>query len=187
MIDYQPRRGVPCKFIATIMIHYKSCLGCHFYNPDDSPRLNFYQEVVCPYLDNHGCVCRKDFTDAATIVDIFNNKFPKAPTKPRPNQGIGARHATDVVETEHASARMVHSPSITPATSNPTLSYYSFPTPAPPETQTPHIPNQTTSAPSYNKCANLYFLIQTTLLCLSKWLVLKINLESPLIYILYFL
>ena len=43
-------------------------------------------------------------------MEYFNQKFPKAPTQPRPKQGRGERHATKGLEIEHASARRVHLP-----------------------------------------------------------------------------
>ena len=45
VMDYSPPRGVPWKFIAAMMREDKSCPGCHFKKPNDSPRLKLNQEV----------------------------------------------------------------------------------------------------------------------------------------------
>ena len=88
-------KGVPWKRISTMIRHDKLCLGCNFNNPDDSPCLKFHQEVGCPVLDKNGYVFKKDVTEAATILDNFNKKFPMAPDQPRPNQGTGERRAIE--------------------------------------------------------------------------------------------
>ena len=76
-VAYPPARGVHWKCIAKIMQEDKSCLGCHFNHPDDSPRLKFHQDMGCPELAKHDYICRKDVTESAKVVDRFNNKFPK--------------------------------------------------------------------------------------------------------------
>ena len=42
-VVHQPTRRVPCNFIAAMMQEDKSCPGCHFNHPDNSPRLKFHQ------------------------------------------------------------------------------------------------------------------------------------------------
>ena len=76
-VPYPPSRGVPLKCIASMIQEDKSCLGCHFNHPKDSPKLKFHQEVGCPTLAKHGYICRKDVTTLAKIMDKFNNKFPR--------------------------------------------------------------------------------------------------------------
>ena len=76
-MDYPPRRGVPWKCIASMVFSDTSCSGCHFNKPDESPRLKLHQEVGCPDLANHGYIFRKEFTAPVTIVNKFNNKFPR--------------------------------------------------------------------------------------------------------------
>ena len=42
-VPYPPSRGVPWKFIVSMIREDKSCLGCHFNHPKDSPKLKFHQ------------------------------------------------------------------------------------------------------------------------------------------------
>ena len=46
-VAYPPARGLPWNCISEIMWEYKSCPGCHFNHPEDSPRIKFHQEVGC--------------------------------------------------------------------------------------------------------------------------------------------
>ena len=68
-------------------------------SPYDSPHMKFHQDFGCPSLEKHDYVCNKDVIEAATIVDNFNEKFPKAPYQPCPNQGTYARLETEGVGT----------------------------------------------------------------------------------------
>ena len=57
-MDYPPPRGVPWKCIATMVLHDKSCPGCHFNKPDDSPHLKLIIELKEPeydYDEVHSC------------------------------------------------------------------------------------------------------------------------------------
>ena len=92
--------------------HDKSCPGCHFNKPYNSPRLNFHREFECPALAKNGYVRKKDVTEADTILDKFNEKFPKAPDQPRTNKITDERRTTEEVGTEHASAIRVCYPSM---------------------------------------------------------------------------
>ena len=102
----------------------KSCLGCHFNHPNDSPKLNFHQEVGCLAFAKHGYIFRKDVTALAKIVDRFNTKFPTVMDQARANKPV-SKHILDNSSSDQVSARHVHSPSI----SNYTL--YSTVPPAP--------------------------------------------------------
>ena len=42
-VAYPPPRGVPWKCITAMMRKDKSCPGCHYNQPEDSPRLRFHQ------------------------------------------------------------------------------------------------------------------------------------------------
>ena len=55
-VPYPPTRGAPWKCIAVMMREEKSCPGCHFNHPDDSPKLKFHQEVGCLALAKHGYI-----------------------------------------------------------------------------------------------------------------------------------
>ena len=57
----------------------KSCPGCHFNHPEDSPWLKFHQEVGCLELAKHGHLCQKDVMESAKVVDKFNIKLPNIP------------------------------------------------------------------------------------------------------------
>ena len=53
-VEYPPSRRVPRKCIATMIREDKSCPGCHFNHPNDSPRLKFHHEVGCLALAKYG-------------------------------------------------------------------------------------------------------------------------------------
>ena len=98
----------------------KSCLGCHFNHPKDSPKLKFHQEVGCPALAKHGYLYRKDVTTSAKIVDKFNTKFPPN-TNPAKVLNPAAKRVSDKSSSDHISARHVHSSSISNTTIDSTI------------------------------------------------------------------
>ena len=53
-VPYPPSRGIPWNCIASMIREDKSCPGCHFNHPKDSPKLKFHQEVGCPALSKQG-------------------------------------------------------------------------------------------------------------------------------------
>ena len=109
--DYPPARGVPCKSITAIIRTGRSCPRCHFNKPDELLRLKFHKEAGWPDLAKHGYFCKKDVTEAATIVCRFNSQFPKA--QPCVTRSTGAcRAIEDAGSEDTVSARWVHSPSI---------------------------------------------------------------------------
>ena len=63
--------------MASMIREDKSCPGCQFNHPEDSPKLKFHQEVGCPALAKHGYLCHKDVTASAKIANKFNTKFPR--------------------------------------------------------------------------------------------------------------
>ena len=108
-MDYPQPRGVPCKCIAAMMHKDKSCLGCHFNKPDDSPRLKFRQEAGCPVLAKHGYIFRKDVTASATIVYQFNTKFPRMTYQARAKNPVAKRISYDS-SSDHVFYRRLHPP-----------------------------------------------------------------------------
>ena len=148
--------------------HDKSCPGCQFSNPYDSPSPKFHQEFGCPSLDKHGYAYKKDVTESASIMDKFNENFTKAPDQTIPNRGTGTIQSTEEVGIEHASDRRTHSPSITPATSNLYRPHDSVPTSAPTETHPPTFQIKRLWILPPTGTQNFNCLIQTTLLCLRK-------------------
>ena len=89
----------------------KSCPGCHFNHPKDPPKLKSHKEVGCPAITKHGCLCRKDVTASAKIVDKFNTKFPRN-TDPAKVLKPASKRVSDDSSYDHISERHVHSPSI---------------------------------------------------------------------------
>ena len=75
-VTYPPKRGVPRKCIAAMMIEDKSFMGCHFNHLDDSTKQMVHQEVGFPALAKHGYICQKDVRASAKVVGRFNTKFP---------------------------------------------------------------------------------------------------------------
>ena len=75
-VTYPPKRGVPRKCIAAMMIEDKSFMGCHFNHLDDSTKQMVHQEVGFPALAKHGYICQKDVRASAKVVGWFNTKFP---------------------------------------------------------------------------------------------------------------
>ena len=110
-IAYPPARGVPWNYIAAMMREDKSCPGCHFNHPDDSPRLKFHQYMGCPALEIHGYIYRKDVTESAKVVDRFNNKPPQMTDQDRTSKPVAKRVSNDS-SSNQVSARRVHPPSI---------------------------------------------------------------------------
>ena len=55
-VPYPPSRGVTWNCITSMIREDKSCPGCHFNHPEDSPKLKFHQEVGCPELAKHGYI-----------------------------------------------------------------------------------------------------------------------------------
>ena len=90
-VAYPPARGVPWKWIPEMMQEDKSCPGCHFNHPNDSPSLKFHQDVGCVALAKHGYICRKYVTASAKVVDRFNNKFPKMTDQAQTNNPFAKR------------------------------------------------------------------------------------------------
>ena len=66
-VPYSPSRGVTWKCIALMVREEKSCRGCHFNHPKDSPKLKVYQEVGYPALVKHDYLCQKYVTASAKI------------------------------------------------------------------------------------------------------------------------
>ena len=89
----------------------KSCPGCHFNHPDDSPKLKFHQDMGCLELAKHGYICQKDVTASAKVVYWFNTKFPKRIDQSQANKPV-AKRISDDSSSDQISARRVHSPSI---------------------------------------------------------------------------
>ena len=89
----------------------KSCPGCHFNHPDDSPRLKFHQDVGCLALTKSGHIYRKDVTASAKVVDRFNKKSPKMTDQARTSKPV-AKLVSYNSSSDQVSARRVHSPSI---------------------------------------------------------------------------
>ena len=119
-VPYPPSRGAPWKCIASMIREDKSCLGCHFNHPGDSPKLKFHQEVGWPALAKHIYLWRKDVTASAKIVDKFNTKFPWN-TDPDKVLKLAAKRVSDDSSSDHISARHVHSPSISNTTIESTI------------------------------------------------------------------
>ena len=108
-VPYPPTRGVPWKCIDAMMREDKSCPGCHFNHPDDSPKLKFHQEVGSLALAKHGYIFWKDVTSLAKIVDRFNTKFLQNKDQSRVNKPA-AKRVSENSSSDHISARHVHSP-----------------------------------------------------------------------------
>ena len=89
----------------------KSCPGCHFNHPEDSPKLDFRQEVGCPALTKHSYIFCKDVTASAKIVHKFNTKFPRN-TDPDKVIKPTAKRVSDESSSDQILARYVHSTSI---------------------------------------------------------------------------
>ena len=146
---YPPTRGVPWKCIAAMIREDKSCLGCQFNHPDNSPKLKFHQEVGCPVLAKHGYICRKDVTAWAKIVDRFNTKFPRMIDQARANKPVTKR-ISEESSSYHVSSRRVHSPSISNTTIESTVP------PAPIVNTVLLMPNHVAPTPTSNGYNNLY-------------------------------
>ena len=120
-IPYPLSRGVPWKCIASIIREDKSCPGCHFNHPEDSPKFKFHQEVGCPALAKHGYLRRKDVTTSSKIVDNINTKFPHN-TDPDKFLKRASKRVSYNYSSDQISARHVHSPSISNTTIDSTIS-----------------------------------------------------------------
>ena len=107
---YPPSRGVNWKCILSMIREDKSCPGCNFNQPTDSPKIKFHQEVGCPALAKRGYLCHKDVTASSKIVDKFNTKFPRN-TDPAKVLNIAAKRVSDDSLSNHISVRHVHYPS----------------------------------------------------------------------------
>ena len=101
-------------------------------------------------------MCKKDVTETATIVDIFNDQFPKAQTRgsrftrpPRIIDNTGMEDTELVIQ--------VNSPPIpsTPSSIT-TLPDHQVLPPAPLDLAITHIPNQVFPPPSSNGFSDLY-------------------------------
>ena len=122
-VTYPPARGLTWKCIAAIMQEDNYCLGCHFNHPDDSPKLNFHQEVGCLTLAKHGYIFRKDVTASAKVVDWFNIKLPRMTDQAQSNKPV-AKRIPDDYSSNQVSARHVRSPSISNTTIDSTVPPY---------------------------------------------------------------
>ena len=98
----------------------KSCPGCHFNHPDDSPKIKFHQEVGCPALAKHGYIYRKDVTALAKIMDQFNTKITLMTDQARVNKPF-AKRVLDDSSYDQISDRHVHSSSISNTTIDSTV------------------------------------------------------------------
>ena len=98
----------------------KSCLGCHFNHPGDSPKLKFHQEVGCPELAKHGYLCRKDVTALAKIMEKFNTEFPRNKYLAKVLKPASKR-VSDKSLSNQISERHVHLPSISNSTIESTI------------------------------------------------------------------
>ena len=127
----------------------KSCQGCQFNHPEDSPRLKFHQEMVFPGLAKHGYLCRKDVTVSVKAVDKSNNKFYKITDQSCTSNPV-AKRLSDDLDSNHVSARQVHSPSI----SNSTLDFRAPPDPI--EKNLLLLPNQAAPIPTSNGYTDIY-------------------------------
>ena len=89
----------------------KSCPGCHFNHPDDSPKLKFRQEVGCLALAKHSYIFQKVITASAKIVDKFNNKFPRNTDQAKVHTPAAKRVSCNS-SSDQILVRHVHSPYI---------------------------------------------------------------------------
>ena len=119
-VIYPPPMGVPWKCIAAMMWEDKSCMGCRFNHPEDSPRLKFHQEVGCPELAKHGYPLRKDVRASEKVVDKFNKKFPNMTDQAQTSNPV-AKRVSDDLSSNQVSAIRVYSPSISNSTLDSTM------------------------------------------------------------------
>ena len=150
-VAYPPARGVPWKFIVAMMQEDKSCLGCHFNHPDNSPRLKFHQDVGCPALAKHGYIYWKDVTASAKVVDRFNNKFSNMKDQSRKIKPV-AKRVSDNSSSDQVYDRRFHPPSISKSTLDSTA------TPYPIANTLLLMPNRVAPIPASNGYNNLYSL-----------------------------
>ena len=129
----------------------KSCPGCHFNHPDDSPNLKFHQNVGCSALARNFYIYRKDITASAKIVYGFNTKFPRMTYQSQSNKPV-SKPISDDSSSDQVSSRRVHYPFISNSTIDSTVP------PSPITNSFLLMPNRLAPTPTYKGYNNTYLL-----------------------------